>query len=146
MGGEKVCPECNAEFANRAAKMREENREEYNEKQRIIHKNTYNIRKEQGICTRCGKRKADVGYKTCSIYRAKIREYKRVKYGKPDRSDRFEQGLCYFCDSPIKEGYKVCEKHHQMNLEKLDNEKCRKATEEIKKIEHRRIECRKGND
>ncbi len=139
MGDEKVCPECNAKFASRASKIRESNREEYNKKQRVIHKNIHNNRKEQGICTRCGKRKADEGYRTCGICQAKTREYKRIKYGKPDRSARFEQGLCYFCDNLTKDGYKVCEHHYQMNLKKLDNGKCRKATEEIKKIENRRI-------
>ncbi len=139
MGDEKVCPECRAESANEKSRIREENREKYNEKQRIIHGNIYNKRKEQEICTRCGKRKADKGYKTCGVCRAKTREYRRIKYGKPNRSERFEQGLCYFCNNTLKDGYKVCEKHYQMNLQKFSNEKCREATEEIKKISHRRI-------
>lgn len=29
MGDEKVCPECNAKFANRASRIRENNREQY---------------------------------------------------------------------------------------------------------------------
>ena len=70
---------------------------------------------EKGICTRCRKRSADNSYKTCGICRAKIRESKR-KNAKPSRSERFEQGLCYFCDNPIKHGYKVCEFHYEQNV------------------------------
>lgn len=138
-GDEKVCPECNAKNANMTAKRRGENREEYNEKQKIIHRNLYYKRIEQGICTRCGKRKTDYGYKTCGICRAKDAEYKRIKYGKPNRSERCEQGLCYFCDNPVMEGYKVCEKHYQTCLQNLDNEKCREVRQRFKDIDHRRI-------
>lgn len=131
MGDEKVCPECNAEFANRASKTREKNREEYNKKQRTIHKIIYDKRNELGICYRCGKRKADIGYKTCGICRVKTRDYHLKKYGKPDRSERYKQGLCYFCDNPVKEGYKVCENHYQMNVEKARSKKAKDAREKL---------------
>lgn len=132
-GDEKVCLECNAKAYEITIRSRERlGREHYNNQHNEWARNEHQKRIEQGICTRCGKRNADVGYKTCGICRAKTRNYKRIKYGKPDRKDRAVQGLCYFCDSPIKEGYKVCEKHYQMNLEKLDNEKCRNVTENIK--------------
>ena len=86
---------------------------------------------ERGICTRCRKRKADYGYKTCGICREKIRNYKRIKYGKPDRSERYEQGLCYFCNSPVKDGYKVCEKHYQMNVENSHSQKANEARKNL---------------
>ena len=76
-------------------------------------------------------RKADYGYKTCGICREKIRNYKRIKYGKPDRSERYKQGLCYFCDNPIKDGYKVCEKHYKMNVEKSHSQKAKEARIEL---------------
>ena len=132
-GDEKVCLECNAKSYEVTMKSRERlGKEHYSQKHSEWARNEHQRRISEGICTRCGKRKADGGYKTCGICRAKTRNYKRIKYGKPERSERYEQGLCYFCDNPIKEGYKVCEKHYQMNIEKLDNEKCRKATEDIK--------------
>lgn len=139
MGDEKNCPECRAESTNRATERREKNREKYNEKQRITQRKIYYERIEQGICTRCGKRKADYGYKTCGICRTKGRETWTIKNKKPKRSERILQGLCYFCDNPVKDGYKVCEKHYQMNIEKLDNDKTRKAREEIKEFESMRI-------
>lgn len=103
----------------------------------IIHstqshpKKQHHKRIKLGICTRCGKREADAGYKTCGICRVKTRNYKRLKYGKPNRSERYKQGLCYFCDNPIKDGYKVCEKHYQMNVEKSNSSKAKDARKEL---------------
>lgn len=135
-GDEKACLECNAKIYewHRKRVSNEECRLKYNEKQRELQKNIYHKRIELGICTRCGKRKADNGCKTCGICRAKIRETKR-RNSKPvmTKEERFEKGLCFWCDNPRKEGYKVCEKHYQMNIEKLDNENVRKARNEIDK-------------
>ncbi len=145
MGDEKNCPECRAKFANAATRAREKNRDEWNERQKIIQRNIYSKRKDQGVCTRCGKRKADSRHKTCEMCRAKLREYKRIKYGTGSRFERVEHGLCYFCGNPVKKGYKVCEKHYQINLQNLNNDKCIKARENFKKIEYRRIKSKKQN-
>ena len=133
-GDEKNCPECAAKgylFVMKSVKKL--GREHYNENHREWSRNTHQKRIELGICTRCGNRKADNGFKTCGICRNKDKEYKRIKYGKPDRRERHKQGLCYFCDNPIKDGYKVCEKHYQMNIEKLDNEQTREFRKKIAK-------------
>ena len=131
-GDEKVCPECSAKAYEYAMRSRERlGKEHYNLQQAELHKNLHHKRIELGICTRCGKREADSGYKTCGICRAKTRNYKREKYGKPDRSERWKQGLCYFCDNPIKDGYKVCEKHYQMNVEKSNSSKAKEARKEL---------------
>lgn len=133
IGDEKQCPECNAKMYKINTRSRKRlGKEHCNQQHNEWARKEHQRRISEGICTRCGKRKADSGYKTCGICRAKIRNYRRIKYKKPDRSERQEQGLCYFCDNPVKEGYKVCEKHYQMNLEKLDNEKCRQATKNMK--------------
>lgn len=133
-GDEKVCVECNAKAYEITMRSREKlGKEHYNSKHSEWARNEHQRRIAEGICTRCGKRKAGGGYKTCGICRSKTRNYKRIKYGKPDRGERYEQGLCYFCDNSVKDGYKVCEKHYRMNIEKLNSEKCSKATEDIKK-------------
>ena len=132
-GDEKVCLECGALKYAETMKSRERlGREHYNEVHREWSKRTHHEMIQKGICTRCRKRKADYGYKTCGICREKGRKYKRVKYGKPDRSERYKQGLCYFCDNPIKDGYKVCEKHYQMNVEKSLSQKAKEARRELK--------------
>lgn len=133
-GDEKVCPECSANaYANRVRDIERRGKEYYNRQHAEWSKNTHHKRIEQGVCTRCGKRKADAGYKTCGICRAKSKKYKRIKYGKPDRSERYEQKLCYFCDNPIKDGYKVCEKHYQMNIEKANSRKAKEVRKELTK-------------
>lgn len=132
-GDEKQCPECNAKAYKSvmASRRTEYGRLQYNKNHAEWAKEKHNERIEQGICTRCGKRKSDYGYKTCGICREKIRNYKRIKFGKPGRSERYKQGLCYFCDNPIKDGYKVCEKHYQMNVEKANSNKAKDVRKEL---------------
>ena len=133
MGEEKICPECSAEMYVTNNRSRERlGKEHYNSVHAEWSRKTHAKRIELGICTRCGKRKSDYGFKTCGICRNKDKEYKQAKYGKPDRKERCKQGLCYFCDNPIKPGYKTCEKHYQMNLEKSRNKKCKEARQEMK--------------
>ena len=132
-GDEKVCLECGASKYAETMKSRERlGREHYNKVHKDWSKRTHHEMIQKGICTRCRKRKADYGYKTCGICRDKGRRYKRVKYGKPDRRERYKQGLCYFCDNPIKDGYKVCEKHYQMNVEKSLSQKAKESRRELK--------------
>lgn len=125
-GSEQSCPECRARAANDASRRRGENRMEYNGQQRIYHAELYRRRKESGICVRCGKRMPEPGYAECGICRYKDRMAKQIRSGKPDRGDRYLQGLCYFCDNPVKAGYKVCEKHYRLNVE---NARSRSAVE-----------------
>lgn len=127
-GDEKNCLECSVKSYERTMKNRK--KEHYNEVHKQWSKRTHHEMIEQGICTRCRKRKSDSGYKTCGICRAKIRELKR-KSAKPSRSERFEQGLCYFCDNPIKKGYKVCDFHYDKNVE---NARSKKAVESRRKL------------
>lgn len=97
-GNENMCPECYAEMYEINMNSRERlGREHYNEVHNEWSKRTHHEMIKRGICTRCRKRKADYGNKTCGICRGKIRNYKRIKYGKPDiappRSDLFAAGL-----------------------------------------------------
>ena len=133
MGDEKNCPECRAKATNGTAALRDRDRESYNAKQRILHKSIYQKRKEKGLCVRCGKRNADYGYFTCGICRDKGRTAKRIRYGKPDREDRYLQGLCYFCDNPVKPGYKVCEEHYQRNVENANSQGAKDARKVLQK-------------
>ena len=132
LGSENMCAECSAYAYEITMNSRERlGKEHYNKVHKEWSKRTHHEMIQKGICTRCRKRKADYGYKTCGICRDKGRKYKRLKYGKPDRSERYKQGLCYFCDNPIKDGYKVCEKHYQMNVEKSNSSKAKEARKEL---------------
>ena len=141
MGDETICPECRAKSVNNSLKNRE--KDEYNAYQRNWSKSTYQKRKESGICTRCGKRKATQGLTTCAMCRARDNETRRIRKGFSDRSDRSKIGLCYFCDNPVKKGYKVCEKHYQMNIEKAEKGRQTQAAQDymksVKKIQYRSV-------
>ena len=130
MGDETICPECRANNTNNLLSNRV--RINYNESHKKWAKDTYWKRKEAGICTRCGKRMATTGMATCGICRAKENETRRIREGTSDREEHVQKGLCYFCDNPVKEGYKVCEKHYKMNIEK--GEKGREAQRKKEKM------------
>lgn len=133
-GDEKSCPECRAKENRYVMKSREgDGRLEYNKKHREWAKKEHHRRIEVGICTRCGKRKADYGFKTCGICREKIRNQKKRLTFSNKRDNRVKNGLCFFCDSPVKEGYKVCEKHYEMNVQKARSKKAKEARNKLEK-------------
>lgn len=135
-GDEKVCLECKAYSTNKTLEKRKERKEEYNAYMRDYQKKEYNKRKEAGICTRCGKRKAESGNTTCGICRNKERESRLARNGEKNRSDRYLKGICFFCDNPIKHGYKVCEKHYKMNIEKANSSRAKEARKKLIKKEN----------
>lgn len=96
---ERICPECRAKRANLRKSHTDEQKKMFREKQNSL----YMERVEQGICTRCGKRKAISGKKKCGICLAKDAEIHRKKYAdRPNiREYRKKNHLCYFCGNPI---------------------------------------------
>lgn len=111
-GEEKSCPECRAKSS--AYSMRRD-RIKYNKNHADWSRKTYEERKQQGICIRCGKHKAKEGQCRCEYCIAKDT---RARQTREFHLSRFERGLCRWCDNPVEEGFKVCEYHHQMNIEK----------------------------
>lgn len=116
-GDEKNCLECSANAYVKIMEKRstEEGRLHYNQVHREWDKKDLIRCKEQGICTRCRKRKAQPGTYTCGICKAKSREAYHRRFPKVDRE---ALNICCFCNEPRLEGMKVCEKHRQMNVEK----------------------------
>ena len=41
------------------------------------------------------------------------------------REYREKNGLCFFCDEPRKPGYKLCERHYQMNVDKANSQRAK---------------------
>lgn len=133
-GDEKICPEClSYQYAINMRSRENLGTEHYNKQHAEWSRRTHWEMIEKGICTRCRKMKADAGFKTCGICRAKTRNYNRKKRGKPDRSERHEHGLCFFCDNPVKDGYKVCEDHYQKNVENARSGKAAQARKKLLK-------------
>lgn len=129
LGGERSCPECRAKEAEYKTKLRERDREKYNNYMKSYQKAQYQERKNKGICTRCGKRKVTSGSR-CDYCKAKTQTGILVT---ENGKERVKNGLCYWCGEKQKQGYKVCEKHYQMNLEKARNKKAEEARKQIAK-------------
>lgn len=126
MGSEKSCPECRAKKTESTLLYRESHREHYNKIHNNWAKSAYLMRKEQGICVRCGKRKADRGTR-CGICVNKDLQTRRTREPlKSPREERYKNGICFFCDRPVKEGYKVCEIHYQHNVDNSRKQKERR--------------------
>lgn len=71
LNGRMYCSECADKFAQR---RRNEYRDPKRRKVvRETQKNIYDKRKEQGLCTRCGRINKDTKHATCSICRAQRR-------------------------------------------------------------------------
>lgn len=108
---EKTCPEC------RANKVSSCNRtEEQKERYRASNRKWYWRLSEQGICVKCGRRKAVDGKKMCgkckSKAAARMRET-RMKVAIP-RSERNAYGLCYVCGSSLNlDNMKICSKCYE---------------------------------
>lgn len=126
-GEETICISCSTKEYKATMRSRIRlGRDHYNKIHREWAKISYKRDTENGLCYRCRKRPADKGYKACGICREKMNEYKRIRYQKTvkiPRDERLQNGICFFCDNPVKQGYKVCEKHWKMNVEKSRSRK-----------------------
>jgi len=82
-------------------KMREANN--------AIHRNTYQKRKDEGLCTRCGVRWAEAGRCKCRPCREKAQAYYRDnhmreyinEYKRDLREERRENGRCVNCGAKL---------------------------------------------
>lgn len=75
---EKACYKCNEDRLKRNRRNRKNNRIEYRKYTNERSKRLTIERKEKGLCTRCGKRRATVGFSTCERCRLKSTEYSRA--------------------------------------------------------------------
>ncbi len=112
-GDEGRCPECRAKIAEGQSKWRKNRTDsemaEYRAKGNAQKRKKENERKAEGMCTRCGKRRAKQGYVKCDICLGKFREYSKrhydakryIKNGGILRKEYVENGLCYICGQPL---------------------------------------------
>lgn len=115
-GDEKACPECRAYSANLMASKRAGNRDTYNSYQRDYSKSLYQRRKEQGICVRCGKRKANTGETRCLVCKTHMQ---KIRPPQDKREQRRIAGTCYFCGAEPLKGMKVCKEHYEISMHNL---------------------------
>ena len=111
MVGENVCPECSVKQYEQSLKR---DKDHYNKVHREWSKKSYADCKEQGVCVRCRKKKATIGTRCATCYERDNSARLKREY----KPSRFERGLCRWGDNPIEEGFKVCEYHHQIQIER----------------------------
>lgn len=140
-----ICPRCGQRNAARnkvqcaecAEKHAESSNTYYLKKRDIIiekylknNKERYNKRKEQHLCTRCGKPlPQSAKRKTCNVCAAKNRRsYHKNKEITDCLLSRLEGGdgiSCFNCGKPVKEKFKICSECYEKCCKSL--EKARKA-------------------
>jgi len=128
MINQTACPEC---VEKRAEQKRSRDKDPRNkDPQRRAMRNLSDKQRRQryseaGICVKCGAHKALPDHNTCFECFTKSRRYEKRKYekkGKYKGRDLFiEQGLCFICGAPIKEGHKLCEKHYEIAANNMRN-------------------------
>lgn len=99
--GYKLCLECRTAHNDR---RRANYKPEENQSER--HKALRERRIAEGLCPKCGKRKPDTGYKTCSVCRAKdraagLRQSRRQ--GRITTEQRVSGYYCYHCSAELPE-------------------------------------------
>lgn len=96
LNGRRYCYECNE-------KHKASNEKNYNSELAANRAKQYRDKcAENGICTRCKKRKATEGMKTCSTCRAKDKQrYIKQHTGATPRHLRNDYGLCYKCGKEL---------------------------------------------
>ena len=111
--GSTCCPTCLANRRERergyAAKKRQS--AEYRERQKEYYHNRRKKLKDAGICVKCGRRKTRPGKTTCKMCAVKEVEKQRERLNQKPFWLRAELGICYKCDKPAVEGYRLCEEH-----------------------------------
>ena len=101
--GERICPECRAKIQSHKKPLTEDQKERYLLHSKSQKQKLYYERIETGLCTRCGKRKAEPGKRKCAIcleYDAELHRMKRLD-DTSIREQRKKNHLCYFCGSEI---------------------------------------------
>lgn len=109
-GTYSMCYECYIEFSEIMKDYKKRNKSK-------IQKYIKDRREEcasNGICTRCQKRSAAIGKKSCKVCLEKARSKYTRSTKDISRFERSAYGLCYLCGNSSKDGYKLCEKHYEM--------------------------------
>lgn len=133
MNGRTYCFDCAEKQRLHKAELRRDVNERL--KQSEIQKQVRQKRKEQGLCTRCGKVN-NTTYSTCDYCRNSMRENRKRKLmlqGNRTWEERTSGDTCFFCGEKTVEGKKLCkncmakrintliEANPNMNYRKIDS-------------------------
>lgn len=133
-GGERMCIECRAHYAELKRKRYYADPERTKEQAHAAYRRRYTRRKEAGICYRCGRRRVEGTHILCKTCR--ITMSNKERQGIP-RSERVAWGLCYFCGEPLDREGRSCKKCAERCIKTLErnrpkgNENWRRANEVV---------------
>ena len=102
-GDEKMCIACRQRNYERRKPITEEQRIKNNKKFRERQNSLYKQRSEQGICTRCGKRKPESGKKKWGKCLAKDYDLHKIRR-KSSKEYRTDEQVGYHCGNEIYRG------------------------------------------
>lgn len=106
----QLCFECAQRKYKKANEYYQKHKEKIKEQAKERSKKIYEERKENGICVKCGKRKAIKGLTFCIECRAKSKRVKDKRWNNDiNRSERPSYGMCYVCGKKITSNEKLCD-------------------------------------
>lgn len=150
MGDERICLECSAKRYSQRIARYNTNPEEFKAKDRAEQKKTRARRIEKGLCTKCGKVRANNGYKTCTKCRIKARNAKRNKQKDckvEKKKDWVVNGKCWFCGEPVFNHTKLCEFHYNKSLEYVKKSvEVRHKNEQVRTEKIQRTDVTRANE
>lgn len=115
-----MCPECLEKEQKRGRERYAENREQILQRKKKYNKSLYARRKAEGLCVKCGQKKATKGVCCLECYvKERKREIERTEKRKREnggyiREIRKEKGLCAQCGEPTLPGQRLCQKHYEI--------------------------------
>lgn len=131
---ESYCPECRAKKTASENKSHNKNRMKYLAVQREYQREKRKWSSENGICVKCGSKKAVYGYKLCPTCREVAR-----RWSEKNRSIIIDkpEGTCRFCGEKVVTGYKMCETHLKSSIEGLNSNNATERREKMKGMFYR---------
>lgn len=127
MENSKFCYRCWETMYDGKQKRQEKMTAEEKELERLKANSRNRERKKKalknGICYYCLKRKALEGRRECldcltKIQKESARRMQEKKVIRDNKREyRLKNNLCTRCGEPVKEGYRVCERHYQISFE-----------------------------
>ena len=114
------CPECIEKAQKRDREHYAENREKILQRKKKRSKPLYARRKAEGLCVKCGRKKAIKGIYCLECYvKERKREIERTEKRKRENGGYIreiwkEKGLCIQCGEPTLPGKRLCQKHYEV--------------------------------
>lgn len=131
-GGTTLCLQCLMDNRERVSDYNKNRRPEQSRLRQKEHaKRRIDCLRENGLCIRCGIRKASDGHATCAICRAKKRIYAekvRREKGSIPRDMMGKGEICYLCGAKVDHYEKTCDKCHDKLAKQMLYARSKKTT------------------